>query len=90
MHALVGAVAILLVVTSTIDLLHGRTDLGEEAPHLIAIAGWLLLVYLAVATPSTTLDPGRSLTPVVRGFTGRAKASATEITADQRGRRRTG
>jgi predicted anti-sigma-YlaC factor YlaD len=90
MHALVGAVAALLVVTSTVDLLHGRTDLGEEAPHLVAVAGWLLLVYLAAATPSTTLDPIRSLTPVVRGITGRAKALTAESTVDQRGRRRTG
>ena len=66
MHALVGAVAVLLVVTSTVDLVNGHTDLGDEAPHLLAVAGWLLLVSLARATPSTTLDPGRALTPSVR------------------------
>ena len=75
MHALVGAVAALLVVTSTVDLLHGRTDLGDEAPHLLAVAGWLLLVYLARATPSTSLDPSRALTPVVRSSTGRRSRS---------------
>lgn len=90
MHALVGAVAVLLVVTSTVDLLHGRTELGDEVPHLLAVAGWLLLVYLARATPSTTLDPGRALTPVVRSSPGRAKTLSELSTDDQSGRRRTG
>jgi predicted anti-sigma-YlaC factor YlaD len=71
MQALVGAVAVLLMITAFVDLLHGRTDIGDEAPHLFAVAGWLLLVYLAAASPSTTVDPSWSLAPVVRAFTGR-------------------
>jgi predicted anti-sigma-YlaC factor YlaD len=68
MRTVVGAVAVLLMITSTLDLLHGRTDLGEEAPHLLAVAGWLLLASLARATPSKTVDPGRSLVPIARVF----------------------
>jgi len=90
MHALVGAVAALLVGTSTFDLVYGHTDFGNEGPHLLAVAGWLLLVYLAIATPSSTPAPSRSLVPVSRVFTGRAKTPAEDATADEPERRRTG
>src|SRR5262249_54494357 len=60
MHALVGAAAVLLVITAAIDLAHGRTDFGDEAPHLLAVAGWLLLGRLAAATPSPAAAVGRS------------------------------
>jgi predicted anti-sigma-YlaC factor YlaD len=71
MQALVGAAAALLVVTALLDLLNGRTDLGDEAPHLLAVLGWLLLVRVAAETPSTTVDSRWSLAPVVRAVTGR-------------------
>jgi predicted anti-sigma-YlaC factor YlaD len=60
MHALVGAVAVLLVVTAALDLAHGHTDFGDEAPHLLAVAGWLLLAWLAAATPSPVSTAARS------------------------------
>ncbi|HEX4492660.1 MAG TPA: zf-HC2 domain-containing protein [Acidimicrobiia bacterium] len=63
MHALVGAAAVLLVVTAALDLAHGRTDLGDEAPHLLAVAGWLLLAWLASATPSPVTTANRSRVP---------------------------
>ncbi len=44
MRTLVGAAAVLLLVTAVIDLVAGRTTAGDEAPHLITLAGWLLLV----------------------------------------------
>lgn len=101
MRTLVGAASALLIVTSVLDLLHGRTDLGDEAPHLLAVAGWLLLVHLAAATPSTTVDPRWSRAPVVRAFTGRrapvdsdspwhAPVGAGSGTAAEAGRRRAG
>lgn len=46
MHLLVGAAALLLVVTAVIDLLGGHTSLSDEAPHLVVLAGWLLMYLL--------------------------------------------
>jgi predicted anti-sigma-YlaC factor YlaD len=57
MQAVVGAAAVLLAVTALVDLLHGHTDVADEAPHLLAIAGWLILARVAVATPSPSGDP---------------------------------
>lgn len=71
MHALVGAVAALLVVTALVDLLHGRTDVGDEAPHLLALVGWVLLLRVAAAAPSPSADPSWSRLSVVRVVTGR-------------------
>jgi predicted anti-sigma-YlaC factor YlaD len=71
MRAIVGATAALLVVTAVADLVSGRTGIGDEAPHLLAVVGWLLIAYLAAATPSTTFDPSWSLKPVLRAVTGR-------------------
>lgn len=53
MRSLVAAAAGLLVATAAIDLLSGRTTLGDEAPHLLAVVGWLLLRELAILTPPT-------------------------------------
>jgi predicted anti-sigma-YlaC factor YlaD len=43
MRALVGCAALLLVATAAIDLLAGSTTASDELPHLLAVAGWLLL-----------------------------------------------
>lgn len=52
MRALMGAAAVLLVVTAVFDLLGGRTALADEAGHLVVVAGWLLLCRVAtVASP---------------------------------------
>lgn len=51
MHLLVGAAALLLLATATIDLLAGRTSLSDEAPHLLVLAGWVLMFRLAGRTP---------------------------------------
>jgi predicted anti-sigma-YlaC factor YlaD len=71
MRAVVGATAALLVATAIADLVSGRTGIGDEAPHLLAVVGWLLIAYVAAATPSTTFDPSWSLKPVLRAITGR-------------------
>jgi hypothetical protein len=51
MHLLVGAAAVLLLVTAIFDLLAGRTSLSDEAPHLLVLAGWLLMFRVAAQTP---------------------------------------
>jgi hypothetical protein len=71
MHALVGAAAILLMVTAALDLAHGRTDFGDEVPHVLAVCGWLLLGRVAAATPAPASDPRFSFGPVVRAVTHR-------------------
>jgi predicted anti-sigma-YlaC factor YlaD len=71
MRTVVGAAAALLVVTAVADLVSGRTGIGDEGPHALAVVGWLLLAYVAAATPSTPFDPSWSLKPVLRAVTGR-------------------
>jgi len=48
----------LLVTTACIDLVAGRTSVTDEAPHLLCVAGWLLLHRL------TALQPAGAPTPV--------------------------
>ena len=47
MVPIVGAVAALLLLTAATDLALGRTTLGDETPHLLDLAGFLLLWRLA-------------------------------------------
>lgn len=56
MSAIVGAAAFVLVLTAVIDLAAGRTSPGDEAPHLLAVAGWLLLRRLCAFTPTPAED----------------------------------
>jgi len=58
MRTLVGCAAFLLVATAVIDLLAGRTSPSDEAPHLLALVGWLLLWRISVLAPPTTDQPG--------------------------------
>jgi len=48
MYLLVGAIALLLVVTASVDIAAGHTTPAAEAPHLLAVAGWMLLRVLAL------------------------------------------
>ena len=57
MRTLIGAAAVLLAVTAVIDLARGATDVLDEAPHVLALAGWLLVRHLAVVSPPTVEDP---------------------------------
>jgi hypothetical protein len=75
MRALVGAAALLLVMTAIIDLAAGRTTLSDEAPHLLAVAGWLLVRHLASLTPSGADDPGVSLRSLLKWRTGGASST---------------
>jgi predicted anti-sigma-YlaC factor YlaD len=60
MLPLVGAIALLLCVTAGLDLAAGRTSFSDEAPHLLCVAGWVLLYRLAVISrDSRPTDPAR-------------------------------
>jgi predicted anti-sigma-YlaC factor YlaD len=61
MRALVGAAALFLALTAALDLVSGHTSPSDEAPHLLAVAGWLLLRHLAALTPSSGDDRGLAL-----------------------------
>jgi predicted anti-sigma-YlaC factor YlaD len=52
MSAIVGVAALVLILTAVIDLAAGRTSPGDEAPHLLALAGWLLLRRISAFTPA--------------------------------------
>jgi predicted anti-sigma-YlaC factor YlaD len=82
----VGVAAVLLAVTAVADLAGGRTSVGEEAPHLLAIAGWLLICHLAATCPPTAgaavlpaWPRARSLLPA--GVTRRHRGAAGAETA---------
>ena len=61
MRTVVGAAAVLLVVTAAIDLIAGRTGAGDEAPDVLAVAGWLLLCRVAADTSTVEGKPDRRL-----------------------------
>jgi predicted anti-sigma-YlaC factor YlaD len=65
-RALVGAAAVLLVLTAVIDLVRGRTSVLDEAPHLLAVAGWLMICGLAASTPPTVTEPRSHLPGAIR------------------------
>lgn len=66
MRALLGAAALLLVATAVLDLAQGRTSVGDEAPHLLVVGGWLLLRHVAVLTPRSGNEPHVSLPRFLR------------------------
>jgi predicted anti-sigma-YlaC factor YlaD len=61
MRALVGCAAALLVATAAIDLVAGRTSVGDELPHLLAVAGWLLIRRISVLSSDTADEPTATL-----------------------------
>jgi hypothetical protein len=66
MRALLGAAALLLVLTAGLDLARGSTSVSDEIPHALVVAGWLLLRRLAMLTPSGYGDQGIAMPAVVR------------------------
>ena len=76
---IVVTAALLLVGSALVDLTHHRTTLADEAPHLIAIIGWLLVMFLAWRTPDHEASPstlrrriaqlGRAIAPGSRSST---------------------
>jgi hypothetical protein len=68
MLSLTGVAAALLVLTAALDLAAGRTDLWDEAPHLLVVAGWLLLRRLAAVAPPTWEQPRSVLAVLGSGW----------------------
>ena len=68
MRTLVGVAAVLLLVTAVADLATGRTTVADEAPHLLAVAGWLLVRHLSAVTPPLADDPRSVLAPLFRSW----------------------
>jgi copper transport protein len=81
MLPLVGVAALCLVATAAVDLLGGHTDIVDEAPHLLSVAGWLLLRRLAgsarVHPPG--VDPIGSIKDFVRRWRRGAAALRREL-----------
>jgi|HubBroStandDraft_6_1064221.scaffolds.fasta_scaffold270560_2 predicted anti-sigma-YlaC factor YlaD len=76
MSTIVGVAALALILTAVIDLTVGRTSPTDEAPHLLAVAGWLLLLRLS----AFTLDPIEELsTPVPAWLARRLRRAPREI-----------
>jgi hypothetical protein len=57
MRAIVGTAAVLLIGSALIDLIAHKTTAWDEAPHLITLAGWLLISFVASQTPETGVPP---------------------------------
>ena len=83
MRTLVGCAALLLVATAVIDLLAGRTTPSDEFPHLLAVAGWLLLWRISELVPPNADEPPFSLLAPVRSATPllRARRADGELVA---------
>jgi predicted anti-sigma-YlaC factor YlaD len=85
MHLLVGAAALLLVVTAVIDLAAGRTNVADEAPHLLVVIGWMLMFGVAQRTPTSRGEGrGHELSPSRRSvlFSGGSIGRPTDLDRD--------
>lgn len=70
MTAIVGAAALVLILTACVDLAAARTSPAEEAPHLLAVMGWLLLRRLSALTPAPLEEHGLPLPAPLRRLRG--------------------
>jgi predicted anti-sigma-YlaC factor YlaD len=62
----VGTAAGLCVLMAALGMFGGTTDLGDEAPHAIALVGWLLVCRIAWLTPPIMGSPERTLMQSLR------------------------
>jgi hypothetical protein len=85
MLSLTGVAAGLLVLTAALDLLAGRTNLADEAPHLIVVAGWLLLRRLATVAPPTWERPLTALGAISAGWATVTRWPLRPVTANPSG-----
>jgi predicted anti-sigma-YlaC factor YlaD len=53
MRSIAGTAAVLLLTSATVDLVSHRTDFYKESPHLLVLAGWLLITLLSSLTPDS-------------------------------------
>ncbi len=83
MRTLIGAAAFLLTLTAMIDLARGATDVLDEAPHLLALAGWLLVRHLAAVSAPTVEDPSSQILSWMRSHFAR-RARPAQLVAAQR------
>ncbi|HUY21612.1 MAG TPA: hypothetical protein VMV22_04655 [Acidimicrobiales bacterium] len=96
MRAIVGTAAALLLATAVVETASGRTPVLSEAPHLIAVVGWLLLHRLALLTGPVPSDGARAWSGGARACSGAAPSRlwasgiARRGTARQRGWRDVG
>jgi predicted anti-sigma-YlaC factor YlaD len=67
MLPLIGAITGLLLITAGSDLAAGRTDVIDEAPHLLDLVGFLLLRRLSVGTLPGPTGPPALLVPISSG-----------------------
>jgi predicted anti-sigma-YlaC factor YlaD len=67
MVPLVAAITALLMITAGSDLAAGRTDVLDEAPHLLDLVGFLLLRRLSVVDLSGPSGPPALLVPLATG-----------------------
>lgn len=87
MRTLVGAAAVLLVATAVLDLALGRTTFSDEAPHLLAVAGWLLLRQLSSLMPSSDGERGLSLPALLQtGLRARRAPASDDLALEDAGR----
>lgn len=79
MAPLVGVAALALVATAGIDLAAGRTEVSDEAPHLLAVSGCVLLWLIARGESGRRPAPARHrrhpVTAPTRRLRGRAAAA---------------
>ncbi|MGH9057576.1 MAG: hypothetical protein ACRDYY_17210 [Acidimicrobiales bacterium] len=57
MSTLVGVAALLLMVTAFVGIASGSTSVGDEASHLLVVAGWVILRFLAYTAPPEAEKP---------------------------------
>jgi len=63
MLPIISVIAALLLTTAATDLALGHTELVDEAPHLLEVAGFLLLWRLAKVTGGSGGEPGLWASP---------------------------
>jgi Putative zinc-finger len=77
----VGTAACLLLIAALTDLAQGDARLIGEAPHVVALIGWLLVREVAVSTPPTIEVTDRPLSRRLRRAVQHRAQNADGITA---------
>ncbi len=49
---MMGTGSLMMVATAIVELARGRTDLLDEAPHVVTLVGWLLICFTSKRVPS--------------------------------------
>jgi predicted anti-sigma-YlaC factor YlaD len=86
MHVLVGAAALLLIGTAVVDVATARTTPAAEVPHLLAVAGWILL-RLVAQLPARDTEQAATPIELLRRRRGAAAREPTPVGALRSGLR---